>query len=106
VKTVSEQLCPNPQRTVLRPFRVAGPEYEGKEDGRTARIIERVLALDATSRDAELEALVSTLKRRHDDVVETLDRRFAELKARFDGRLDVDQQHGRLIAAFLTKEYS
>ncbi|WP_375429500.1 hypothetical protein [uncultured Sphingomonas sp.] len=44
VKTVSERLYPNPQRTVLRAFHVTSPENEGVADGRTAQIIRRVLA--------------------------------------------------------------
>lgn len=106
VKPASELLRPKPQRTVLRPFRVAGPENEGLKDGRTARIIQRVLALEPDRRDAELTALVSALDRRHDNVAETLDRRFLELKTRFEGRLDLDGRQGRLVAAFLTEEYS
>lgn len=106
VKTVSDQLCPNPQRTVLRPFRVTAPENEGVADGRTARIIKRVLAIDPHERKTDLRALISTLERRHDNVAEMLDQRFAELQDRFGNRLHVDEDQRRLVAAFLTEEYS
>ena len=106
VRTIGDRLCPDVARTVLRPFRLTSPGEEGVADGRTARIIARAMAIDPADRDAELTDLVEALERRHGDVSTALDRRFAELKAQFDGTLDVGEREARLIAAFFTEEFS
>lgn len=99
-------ICPDTTRVVLRPFRIADPADEGDPNGRTARIIDRVLQLKPDELDAELSDLITALELRHGDVAATLDRRFTELKSKFDGRLDVDRRRARLIAAFFTEEFS
>ena len=106
VRSCGDLLCPDGTRTVLRAFHVSDPSSEGDADGRTARIIDRVKSLGATELDDELRSTVDTLKTRHDDVDAILERRFADLKASFDGRLQVSDRQGLLIGAFFSEEFS
>lgn len=106
VKRCGDAVRPDTARTVLRPFRLTDPDNEGNSEGRTARVIDRVLALSAEEREAELRELVGALERRHGDVAATLDRRFDELHSHFGGKLDVGERERRLVAAFFTEEFS
>ena len=106
VRLCGDRLCPDSTRTVLRPFHVTDPSREGDPNGRTARIIDRVKSLDPAALDEELSGMVEALKSRHDDVDAVLDRRFADLKEHFDGRLQVSHSQARLIGAFFSEEFS
>lgn len=98
-------LRPDPARTVLRPFHIAGESDERKPDGRTADIIARILALSPAERHAEASQLAEEFTRRHGRTAETFDRRYAQLHERLAGPpLDSDQ--ARLIGAFFTEEFS
>ena len=106
VRSCGDLLCPNGTRTVLRPFHVTDPSREGEPDGRTARIIDRVMSLNPAELDDELGGMVEALKSRHDDADAMLDRRFEELAASFDGRLRASDSQARLIGAFFSEEFS
>jgi hypothetical protein len=106
VKSCADHLCPDGTRTVLRPFHVTDPLQEGEAGGRTARIIDRVLTLTPDELDIELTDAVRGLTSRHGDVEATLDRRFGELNAQFEGRLEASRDQARLIGAFFTEEFS
>ena len=106
VKSCGDLLRPDGTRTVLRPFHITDPAREGDVDGRTARIIDRVMSLDTEALEEELCGTVDALKSRHHDVDAILERRFDELNASRDGRLDVSGEQARLIGAFFSEEYS
>lgn len=106
VKSCGDPQRPDATRTVLRPFWVAAASKQGDPDGRTARIIDRILSLDSDQLDDELRGAVDALKSRHDDVDAVLDRRFEELKAQFGARLKVSDKQARLIAVFFSEEFS
>ena len=106
VKLCAPPIRPEGTRTVLRPFRVADPSQEGDKDGRTARIIDRILQLTDDELDGELSGALSALKARHDDVDAMLDRRFRDLEGNFGGGLHVTEAQARLIATFFSEEFS
>ena len=106
VRSCGDPLCPDGTRTVLRPFQIGDPMHEGDPGGRVAGIVDRVLSLSPDALDEELRGTVEALKSRHDGVDAALDRRFAELKAHFDGRLRASEHQARLIGAFFCEEFS
>lgn len=106
VKSAGESIRPDGERTVLRPFHVADPSDEGAPGGRTSQIVDRVMSLSPRDLQYELRATVDALKSRHDDVDGMLDRRFADLEQRFDGRLKANADQARLIGAFFIEEFS
>lgn len=106
VRSCGDLLRPNSMRTVLRPFQVTDPLREGDPEGRTARIIDRVMSLDPTALDGELRGLVKTLDSGHDDANAFLKRRFDQLQASFKGRLWASDRQAQLIGAFFSEEFS
>ena len=106
LKLCASPIRPDGTRTVLRPFRVADPSHEGDKDGRTTRIIDRILQLTHDELEEELSGALSALKTRHDDVDAMLDRRFRELEDNFGGALHVNEAQARLIATFFSEEFS
>ena len=106
VTTCGDVLRPDSDRTVLRPFNVTDPAQEGDPDGRTARIVARILSLGPDALAAELGEAMESLCARHDHVAAVLGRRFDELQGRFGGRLAATEDQARLIAIYFSQEYS
>jgi predicted GH43/DUF377 family glycosyl hydrolase len=106
VTSCSIVLRADPTRTILRPFHVGDISTEGDPEGRTARIIDRIMTLDPNQVDNELHGMVDALKSRHSDVDAILDRRFDELKAQSGGRWQVNEDQELLIGAFFSEEFS
>lgn len=100
-------LRPDPSRTVIRPFMPGDPEgfiVEGQS--RSQRIVDRVLALDASVVADALKGVMSSLDARHRDVEAVLIRRFEELDELVTDRGRVSHEQAVLIGAYFSEEFS
>ncbi len=101
---VGRLLRPKPARVVLRPFVPA--ENGGTADGRTERIVDRVLSLDEMRLGTELKRVLESLACRHGDVEQVLRRRFEAQAGSAVAERAVLPDQALLIGAYFTEEYS
>jgi predicted GH43/DUF377 family glycosyl hydrolase len=98
------RLSANPARVVVRPFHLSW-QAAGPEPSRTARLIKRVLELDAASVEAELEVVYKDFSARHWQTRSVFERRFDDLAQKID-LADLSGPQRELIGAYFCHEYS
>ena len=96
-------LRPDPSRTVLKDFDPI--DFANADNPRTARIVERVIALDEAEAKRLLTVLTEGLGERHRDLIAVLDARFVAVGAACRGHA-VSKAKARLIGASFIEEYS
>jgi len=100
-------LRPDPARTVSRPFLPSDPaRYTLAGPPRGARIIARVLSLDAAKLDRDLARVRLSLDARYPDVEATLLRRFDAVANLVSGQAAPSRDQRLLIGAYFSAEYS
>lgn len=100
-------LRPDPARTVTRPFLPSDPpRYAIAGRSRGARIIARVLSLDAAKLDRDLARVRLSLDARYPDVEATLLRRFEAVADLVPGQAALRRDQRLLIGAYFSAEYS
>jgi predicted GH43/DUF377 family glycosyl hydrolase len=100
-------LCPDPMRTVIKPFLPDDPAAFAVEGHpRAERIIARVLALSADDLPRELERMRESLDHRHRDVEALLERRFTAVAGMMPAGATASLDQRLLIGGYLSAEYA
>jgi predicted GH43/DUF377 family glycosyl hydrolase len=108
IVTLSEvTLCPNPARTIIRPFLpVDPPGYGDPGRSRPQLITERVMGLSEIEVRRILEKLLAAMRRRIRNPERDLLDRFDEVNGTAIAPSAVSDERKQLIAAYLCSEYS
>ena len=101
-------LRPDPARVVVRPFKPATEprDYNPTDKTRANHVVDRVMALDATSVASLLAEVLENFVGRHRNLLETFEARADEMEGAFAGHPRFTQQQRRLIGAYFLHEYS
>ncbi len=100
-------LRPDPARTVIRPFLPGDPAgFAVAGHPRSARILDRILALEPAAVAAELRQMTEALDGRHRNVEAMMLRRFDELEGLDVDRAGVSRDQALLVGAYFSEEYS
>lgn len=99
---------PDPTRVILRPFLSApDPRDLHRSDLlRATRLIDRILAMDAATVDAELAATLHDFGARHADLTTTFAERYAHVRDLLGLEEEPVEARRLLIGAFFSNEYS
>ena len=102
------QLRADPSRVVIRPFVPADDPVglPSRPRPRAQRIVDRVLALDDTAIQAELDYVSASLADRHRDVEHVLRRRFHEINGLLIDHCPAKGGQALLIGAYFSEEYA
>jgi len=101
-------LRPDPARVVVRPFKPATEprDFNPTDKTRANHIVDRVMALDATSVANLLAEVLENFVGRHRNLLETFEARADEMEGAFAGHPRFTQEQRRLIGAYFLHEYS
>jgi len=101
-------LRPDPARVVVRPFKPATEprDFNPTDKTRANHIVDRVMALDATSVASLLAEVLENFVGRHRNLLETFEARADEMEGAFAGHPRFTQEQRRLIGAYFLHEYS
>ena len=101
-------LRPDPTRVVVRPFKPATEprDLNPTDKSRANHIVDRVLALDATSAAAQLAEVLENFQGRHRNLIETFEARAAEMEEALLPHAAFTTEQRRLIGAYFLHEYS
>jgi predicted GH43/DUF377 family glycosyl hydrolase len=101
-------LRPDPARVVVRPFKPATEprDFNPTDKTRANHIVDRVMALDATSVASLLSEVLENFVGRHRNLLETFEARADEMEGAFAGHPRFTQEQRRLIGAYFLHEYS
>ena len=108
VRMLPTLLQPDPARVVLRPFvpKENGLASVAPPVSRIARVLDRVLALDAVALEAELARVIESLASRHRHVERVLERRFYDLVEAHAADRSVSREQVLLLGSYFIEEYS
>lgn len=107
VTRLSAVLRPDPARMVIRPYTPSDPQkFEDADHPRAQRIADRVLALDETSLQEELQRLLLDFSNRHRDVTKVFLRRFEEVNGLMICPCEVSRDRALLIGSYFCNEYT
>ena len=101
-------LRPDPARVVVRPFKPATEprDFNPTDKTRANHIVDRVMALDATSVASLLSEVLENFVGRHRNLLATFEERADEMEGAFAGHPRFTQEQRRLIGAYFLHEYS
>jgi len=101
-------LRPDPARVVVRPFKPATEprDFNPTDKTRANHIVDRVMALDASSVASLLAEVLENFVGRHRNLLETFEARADEMEGAFAGHPRFTQEQRRLIGAYFLHEYS
>jgi predicted GH43/DUF377 family glycosyl hydrolase len=101
-------LRPDPARVVVRPFKPATEprDFNPTDKTRANHIVDRVMALDATSVASLLAEVLENFVGRHRNLLQTFEARADEMEGAFAGHPRFTQEQRRLIGAYFLHEYS
>lgn len=101
-------LRPDPARVVVRPFKPATEprDFNPTDKTRANHIVDRVMALDATSVDSVLCDVLENFVGRHRNLLETFEARADDMEGAFAGHPRFTQAQRRLVGAYFMLEYS
>jgi len=101
-------LRPDPARVVVRPFKPATEprDFNPTDKTRANHVVDRVMALDATSVASLLAEVLENFVGRHRNLLETFEARADEMEGAFAGHPRFTQEQRRLIGAYFLHEYS
>ena len=101
-------LRPDPARVVVRPFKPATEprDFNPTDKTRANHIVDRVMALDATSVASLLAEVLENFVGRHRNLLATFEARADEMEGAFAGHPRFTQEQRRLIGAYFLHEYS
>ena len=101
-------LRPDPARVVVRPFKPATEprDFNPTDKKRANHIVDRVMALDATSVASLLAEVLENFVGRHRNLLKTFETRADEMEGAFAGHPSFTQEQRRLVGAYFLHEYS
>jgi len=101
-------LRPDPARVVVRPFKPATEprDFNPTDKKRANHIVDRVMALDATSVASLLAEVLENFVGRHRNLLKTFEARADEMEGAFAGHPSFTQEQRRLVGAYFLHEYS
>lgn len=101
-------LRPDPARVVVRPFKPATEprDLNPTDKTRANHIVDRVLALDATTAAAQLTEVLENFQGRHRNLLETFEARADEMEEAFLHHATFSKTQRRLVGAYFLNEYS
>jgi predicted GH43/DUF377 family glycosyl hydrolase len=101
-------LRPDPARVVVRPFKPATEprDLNPTDKSRANHIVDRVLALDAATTALLLEEVLDNFQGRHRNLIDTFEKRAAEMEDAFVTHTSFTVDQRRLIGAYFLHEYS
>jgi predicted GH43/DUF377 family glycosyl hydrolase len=101
-------LRPDPARVVVRPFKPATEprDLNPTDKSRANRIVDRVLALDATAASAQLADVLENFQGRHRNLLDKFEARADEMEEAFAQHVTFTKEQRRLVGAYFMHEYS
>jgi predicted GH43/DUF377 family glycosyl hydrolase len=101
-------LRPDPSRVVVRPFKPATEprDLNPTDKSRANHIVDRVLALDATTAAAQLADVLENFQGRHRNLIDTFEARAAQMEDAFAPHATFTTEQRRLLGAYFLHEYS
>src|SRR6185369_8018189 len=101
-------LRPDPSRVVVRPFKPATEprDLNPTDKSRANHIVDRVLALDATTAAAQLADVLENFQGRHRNLIDKFEKRAAEMEDAFAPHATFTTEQRRLVGAYFLHEYS
>jgi len=101
-------LRPDPARVVVRPFKPATEprNLNPTDKSRANHIVDRVLALDPAAAAAQLADVLENFEGRHRNLIETFERRAAEMEEALAAHVTFTADQRRLVGAYFLHEYS
>jgi predicted GH43/DUF377 family glycosyl hydrolase len=101
-------LRPDPARVVVRPFKPATEprDLNPTDKSRANRIVDRVLALDATAASAQLAEVLENFQGRHRNLLDKFEARADEMEEAFAQHATFTKEQRRLVGAYFLHEYS
>lgn len=101
-------LRPDAARVVVRPFKPATEprDFNPTDKTRANHIVDRVLALDASTAAAQLADLLENFEGRHRGLLETFEARADDMEDALASHLTFSKTQRRLVGAYFVNEYS
>jgi predicted GH43/DUF377 family glycosyl hydrolase len=101
-------LRPDPTRVVVRPFKPATEprDLNPTDKSRANHIVDRVLALDATTAASQLADVLENFQGRHRNLLDKFETRAAEMEEAFAPHARFTTEQRRLVGAYFLHEYS
>jgi predicted GH43/DUF377 family glycosyl hydrolase len=99
---------PNPARVVVRQFKPATEprDLNPTDKSRANHIVERVLALDSVTANAQLDEVLANFQGRHRNLLELFDARADEMEQAITPHASFNPVQRRLLGAYFLHEYS
>ena len=99
---------PNAARVIVRPFRptIEPRDLNPADKTRVNHIVDRVLALDRATVEAQLAEVLDNFQTRHRNLVELCEARADEMGAAFADHAEFSMLQRRLVGAYFLQEYS
>jgi len=101
-------LRPDPTRVVVRPFKPATEprDLNPTDKSRANHIVDRVLALDATTAASQHADVLENFQGRHRNLLDKFETRAAEMEEAFAPHARFTTEQRRLVGAYFLHEYS
>jgi predicted GH43/DUF377 family glycosyl hydrolase len=101
-------LRPDSARVVVRPFKPATEprDFNSTDRTRANHIVDRVLALDASTVASQLADVLDNFRGRHRNLLEIFEARADEMGTAFHAHPSFSQDQRRLVGAYFLHEYS
>ncbi len=101
-------LRPDPSRVVVRPFKPATEprDLNPTDKSRANHIVDRVLALDATTAASQLADVLENFQGRHRNLIDKFEARAAQMEDAFAPHASFTTEQRRLVGAYFLHEYS
>src|ERR1700710_2678199 len=101
-------LRPDASRVIVRPFKTATEprDLNPTDKTRANHIVDRILAMDAATAEAQLADVLENFLGRHRNLLETFEARALEMEEALVGHAPFTQEQRRLVGAYFLHEYS